>query len=319
MSIISNIINTYEKQFNMQQAYAINPGVNKESVRARVYEAATADEAHFNSKIIDNKLIYKISRGVYGIKTVVGEGEEPSSCVLLEGDGLDLSFIQDKSIDAIVTDHPYDIKASNNGGDRHFATYDCFRYTQHDFDEKSRVLKDGCFLVEFLPEESANNYEYIYDIKKMAEKAGFKYYAAVPWKKGDFIANTGRKSKNTETVMIFSKGEARALRPDAKKDKADPSIKHYMKGAAGMLPTVFDYAKTSKKDTIHQAEKPVALIQAILEYITLPNEIVLDQFAGSGVTGEACLKSKRECILIELAHEFCEKIISRLKLKKISA
>ena len=31
----------------------------------------------------------------------------------------------------------------------------------------------------------------------MAEKSGFKYFAKVAWKKGNFISNTGRKSKNT--------------------------------------------------------------------------------------------------------------------------
>ena len=54
----------------------------------------------------------------------------------------------------------------------------------------------------------------------MAEKSGFKYFAKVAWKKGNFISNTGRKSKNTEDVMIFSNGEPRKLKLDAKKNLA---------------------------------------------------------------------------------------------------
>ena len=38
-----------------------------------------------------------------------------------------------------------------------------------DFKEKARVLKDGCFLVEVLPAENENNYEYLYQIKKYAK------------------------------------------------------------------------------------------------------------------------------------------------------
>lgn len=281
-------------EFSMKEAYdAVHlAGIEakKPSIRARVYEA------------VDKGILRKIAKGVY----------RNNDCLLIQGDGKDLSFIKDGSIDAIITDHPYDIKAANNGGDRHFATYDCFRYTQEDFNEKARVLKPGCFLVEFLPEESAENYEYIYQIKQMAAAAGFKYYAKVPWKKGSFISNCGRKSKNTEDVMIFSKGDARALRPDAKKDKAEPGVKHYMKGAAGMLPTAFDFAKPAKKDMIHQAEKPVELLEAILDYITLEGETVLDQFAGSGVLGEAAANKNRRCILIELAEEFIAKICTRL-------
>ena len=48
--------------------------------------------------------------------------------------------------------------------------------------EKLRVLKPGHFLVEFLPEENGDNYEYLYRVKDLARKAGFEYYAKVPWK-----------------------------------------------------------------------------------------------------------------------------------------
>ena len=295
MKTITEVIQQLN-QFQMKEAYdAVEKAgieAQKPSIRARVYEA------------VNKGILKKIAKGIY----------QNNNCLLIQGDGKDLSFLEDGSIDAIITDHPYDIKAANNGGDRHFATYDCFQYTQEDFNEKARVLKDGSFLVEFLPEESALNFEYLYKIKKMAEAAGFKYYAKVPWKKGDFISNCGRKSKNTEDVMIFSKGEPRALRVDAKKDKADPSVKHFMKGCNGMLPTVFDYAKPAKKDMLHQAEKPVELLEAILDYVTQEDEIVLDQFAGSGVLGEACIKKNRRAILIELADEFIEKITKRLKL-----
>ena len=297
MKTITEVIQQLD-QFQMKEAYdAVEKAgieAQKPSIRARVYEA------------VDKGILKKIAKGIY----------QNNNCLLIQGDGKDLSFLGDGSIDAIITDHPYDIKAANNGGDRHFATYDCFQYSQEDFNEKARVLKDGSFLVEFLPEESALNFEYLYKIKKMAEAAGFKYYAKVPWKKGDFISNCGRKSKNTEDVMIFSKGEPRALRVDAKKDKADPSVKHFMKGCNGMLPTVFDFAKPAKKDMLHQAEKPVELLEAILDYVTKEDEVVLDQFAGSGVLGEACIKKNRRCILIELADEFVKKIVNRLKLVK---
>lgn len=295
MKTITEVIQELD-QFQMKEAYdAVEKAgieAQKPSIRARVYEA------------VDKGILRKIAKGVY----------QNNDCLLIQGDGRDLSFLGDGSIDAIITDHPYEIKAANNGGDRHFATYDCFRYTQKDFNEKARVLKDGCFLVEFLPEESALNYEYLYQIKQMAAAAGFKYYAKVAWKKGDFVSNCGRKSKNTEDVMIFSKGEPRALRVDAKKDKADPTVKHFMKGCNGMLPTAFDFAKPAKKDMLHQAEKPVELLESIIQYVTQEDEIILDQFAGSGVLGEAARNTGRRSILIELADEFVQKIVKRLKL-----
>ena len=292
-NIVNIITSNLQGNFTTNEAYQVveqEIEVERPSIRARIYEA------------VDKGILKKIARGVY----------RNNDCLLVHGDGKDLSFIQDGSIDCIITDHPYDIKASNNGGSRHFATYDCFRYTQEDFNEKARVLKKGSFLVEFIPEENGYNWEYLMEIKLMAAKAGFKYYAKVPWKKGNFVSNCGRKSKNTEEVLIFSKGDARSLRPDAKKDKADPSTKHYMKGAAGMLPTCWDFAKPS--EMLHQAEKPVALLEAIVNMLTLPEEIVLDQFAGSGALGEATRNTNRRAILIELADEFVNKIRQRLGL-----
>ncbi len=123
-------------------------------------------------------------------------------------------------------------------------------------------MKKGCFLVEFMPEENGENYEYLYQMKKWRKEAGLEYYAKVAWKKGNFVANTGRKSKNTEEIAFFTKGKARNLRPDAKKDKAEPGISHYMSGARGMLPTVFDIEPPGKNSRIHQGRKTSATFAA---------------------------------------------------------
>ena len=260
--------------------------VNVPSVRARIYEG------------IEKGLFERVGKGLYTVTRTDEQGRE-NKCLLINGDGRDLSFIPSNSVDALITDHPYRLTASLKGGNRNFADYDLFQYTEQDFNEKLRVLKPGHFLVEFLPEENGDNYEYLYRVKDLARKAGFEYYAKVPWKKGDFVANTGRKSKNTEDICFFSKGRARDLRPDAKKDKAEPGVEHFMSGTAGMLPTVFDVVPTSKKDKIHQAEKPVELLRQILRFVTKEDEIALDQFAGSGVLGEAALLEHRDSILIE--------------------
>lgn len=263
--------------------------VKEPSIRARIYEG------------IEKGLFSRVAKGVYTV-TKEQDGEEVT-CMLVQGNGRDLSFLKDNSIDAIITDHAYDLKKSLKGGNRDFAAYECFQYTQEDFDEKYRVLKKGCFLVEFMPEENGENYEYLYQMKKMAKEAGLEYYAKVAWKKGNFVANTGRKSKNTEEIAFFTKGKARNLRPDAKKDKAEPGISHYMSGARGMLPTVFDIEPPGKNARIHQAEKPVELLQQILGFVTEEKEWVLDQFAGSFSLGEAALSSERNAICIEINEE----------------
>lgn len=295
MNLSCKIYESFKKTglFSLAEAYAEYPQNAKETIRARIYEQ------------LDIKF-KRLAKGIY--QTIDGE----ESCVLLEGDGRDLSLFRASSIDCIITDHPWLDKKSNKGGDRHFATYDCFRYTMDDFRQKARVLKQGAFLVEILPAENENNYEYLYQIKKYAESCGFMYYSKVTWKKGNFVSNTGRKSKNSQDVMIFSKGKARNLRIDAKRT-AKTGRTEYMSGTNGMLPTMFDVQPVSPKNRIHQSEMPVSLIEQILEFVTTEGEIVLDSFAGSGVVGEACLNKKRNCILIELCHENIEKIKRRFE------
>ena len=283
------------------------------SIRARIYEG------------IDKGLFKRVAKGVYTVTKKDEKGQE-STCMLINGDGRDLSMFEDNSVDAIITDHPYKLDKALKGGNRDFASYDLFKYEQSDFDEKLRVLKKGAFLLEFLPEESEINFEYLYQVKKMAIESGFKYFAKVPWKKGDWVANTGRTKKNREDIIFFSKGEPRALKLDTKKNKSIAlenglDVKgldsyqlrdlleenglpvSFMKGPAGMLPTDFDFQPRGKSEKVMEAEKPVELFDAILPYITLPGEKVLDQFAGSGNLGISAVKSGRDAILIEKDEE----------------
>lgn len=294
--------------FSLQEAnecvlqYA-NKDVKEPSIRARIYEG------------IDKGIFRRVTKGVYTV-TRQNDNNEEITCMLIQGDGRDLSFIENDSVDAIITDHPYLLKSSLKGGNRDFADYELFQYTQKDLDEKFRVLKKGHFLVEFLPEENGDNYNYLYQIKAMAKESGFEYYAKVGWKKGTFIANTGRKSKNTEDILFFSKGRARDLRPDAKKDKAEPEVRHYMSGAKGMLPTVFDVQPPCKAERLHQAEKPVELLKQILDFVTEEKEWVLDQYGGSFSLAEAALESSRNSITIEISEEYFEQGKKRIDGKK---
>lgn len=220
MSLADKIFTCFKgaERFTLKEAYEKYSDKPAETIRARIY-----DNLGVKFK--------RIAKGIYC--TVESENEK---CIVLEGDGRDLSIIEDNSIDCIFTDHPWlDIK-SNKGGTRAFAVYDCFKYTLDDFKEKARVLKDGCFLVEVLPAENENNYEYLYQIKQYAKEAGFIYYSKVAWKKGTFVSNTGRKAKNTQDIMIFSKGKARNMRIDTKRTEQTGKLT-YMSGCKGMLPT----------------------------------------------------------------------------------
>lgn len=86
MSIISNLLNAFEGYpFKLSEAYEACPTVNKESVRSRIYENL-------------GTVFSKIGRGVYLARE--------SDCIVIEGNGRDLSFLNDAALTAsLLTTH----------------------------------------------------------------------------------------------------------------------------------------------------------------------------------------------------------------------
>lgn len=70
-----------------------------------------------------------------------------------------------------------------------------------------------------------------------------------------------------------------------------------------------------KKDNggFHPTQKPVSLIQTIVETYTNPGDLVLDNCMGSGTTAIACIRSKRNYVGFELNKEYFEKANARIE------
>ena len=67
----------------------------------------------------------------------------------------------------------------------------------------------------------------------------------------------------------------------------------------------------SKKRTGYPNQKPRGVIDRIIKASSLPDDIVLDFFAGSGTTGESCYELKRKFILIDNNIEALEVMAKR--------
>lgn len=275
-------------EFKLPDVYPLFEN-KKETVRARIYT---------NLGI----MFEKVSRGVYKCSSDNG-----SKSLIIEGDGKDLSMVPDESIDAIITDHPWEDHKNLKGGSRNFINgfnNKCFSYNEKDFTEKARVLKDGHFLVEMLPEISGTNWPYLFEIMKMAERAGFKFYTQVAWKKGKTSINMGRKKRNKEMLYFFTKGEARRMR------RCNRATIDKMSGTRSLLPAEYDFNPIPPKKRDHPVEKPLELMMNIIHQVTEVGEIVLDQFSGSFKTMFAALATGRHSISIELQKEYVKKVVN---------
>jgi len=65
----------------------------------------------------------------------------------------------------------------------------------------------------------------------------------------------------------------------------------------------------------HTTQKPLPLMEQLVDQFTDPGETVLDAFGGSGTTAVACQRLGRKAIVIEQQEEHCESIVERLRLE----
>lgn len=84
----------------------------------------------------------------------------------------------------------------------------------------------------------------------------------------------------------------------------------------GEFPVFCYQAKASKKErpqgnVAHPTVKPLKLMQWLVKLVTPPDGLVLDPFAGTGTTGEACLEEGFRCILIERDPDYIKLIQTR--------
>lgn len=74
--------------------------------------------------------------------------------------------------------------------------------------------------------------------------------------------------------------------------------------------TLLEFSRPQRNGE-HPTMKPVDMIQYLVENSSLPGQIVLDLFGGSGTTLIACEKTGRESRLMELDPKYCDVIVRR--------
>ena len=56
---------------------------------------------------------------------------------------------------------------------------------------------------------------------------------------------------------------------------------------------------SKQEQKLHEAQKPLSLIESLVKLVTREDQTVLDPFLGSGTTAEACLWLNRGCVGFE--------------------
>ena len=226
---------------------------------------------------------------------------------LIQGDCLDKKKdIPDKSIDMILCDLPYGTTACK---------WDSVIPFEPLWEQYKRVAKKNAAIVltasqPFTTALIASNYEMF----------RYTWY----WKKavGSGFQNAKKQPlRMIEDCVVFYKSPPvynalGLVRIDAKrvnKIKASDSIVGGKNNAGGLrtqgnefIQEFTNYPKNileypvPTRDKLHPTQKPVALMEYLIRTYTNEGDVVLDNCMGSGTTGVACVKTKRDFIGIEL-------------------
>ena len=127
---------------------------------------------------------------------------------------------------------------------------------------------------------SSTDFGSIVDRYAVADKVSSIVYRAVK----DNIGN-----KDLSVIMNEAQKEAEKMLAQRKTENGK---------IQAVIPNTITFSGGSGKK-IHPTQKPVEILQYLIELLTHSGDIVLDTFAGSGSTGKACEASGRSCILIE--------------------
>lgn len=220
-----------------------------------------------------------------------------------------LATIDKKSVDLILVDPPYGIsrhsqfaqtnastpeemsvkygKVTNDFGDWDKVHIDLDNL----FYEYYRVLRPGGTLVFFYDVWKSG------DVKIAAETAGFKQPRICQWQKSNPVPiNSGRNylSNAVEFFFTFVRG-------------GKPTFNSQYDNGVYKFPTVTPWESLG-----HPTQKPLSLIRAIVEKHSNQDDLVLDTFAGSGTTAEACMITGRRYIVSEKSAEYVDMIHKRL-------
>ena len=223
-----------------------------------------------------------------------------------------MSRMDSDSVDLILTDPPYNLgkfmkeRATNlkQMRDNFFgaAGWDDLDFNEWEvsmdnfFSEASRVIKNGGSVIVFMSIIKVET------IIKLATKHGFYYKTTGIWHK------LNPMPRNMNLHFINSTGAW---------------IYFVYKKHTGVFnnngKAVHDFFETSvtpageRSFGKHPTQKPVALLEKMIELLSNPSDIVFDPFMGSGSTGVAAVKMGRKFIGSEINEEYYNISKSRLE------
>src|SRR5208282_791064 len=149
----------------------------------------------------------------------------------------------------------------------------------------------------------------IFSVGFAMQQLGFKILNDIAWEKPNPPPNLSCRyfTHSTETILWAAKtvNSKHAFNYKTMKAVTGKQMKTVWKmGSPG---------KDEKHHGKHPTQKPIALIERCLLASTNEGDLVLDPFLGGGTTAVAALRTKRQCVGIELDEAHAKLAVQRVK------
>lgn len=178
-----------------------------------------------------------------------------------------------ESIDLVLTDPPFLVNYRPRDGQS--VTGDVSNaWLEPAFAEIYRLLKPNSFCVSFYGWPQVDQFMATW------KRVGFSPVSHLVCLK-EYPSRTGYTRSFHEDLFLLAKG-----RPPRSPNPPDDVLRWHYTG-----------------NPLHPTQKPVEVIQTLIEAFSKPGDVVLDPFAGSGTTGIAAQNCGRQFILIEKVWE----------------
>ena len=232
--------------------------------------------------------------------------------------------IDDKSVDCIICDLPYEVLNKKNEN----AKWDTVIPFDKLWEQYNRIIKDdgaillfgqGMFTAQLMM-SNPSMWRYNLIWKKGNRSTGFLNAKRMPLRIHEDIVVFYKKLPTYNPQKVKgAKNHSRGYMKNEQKNQCygDFDPRDSKDDLSGMkYPTsIIDVDKEHGK-TFHPTQKPVELISYLVKTYTNEGDLVLDNCMGSGTTAIACIREKRNFVGFEMNEEYFSKATKRINEEK---